>query len=201
MANNLIASTFQGYSTPIADPKTGLVSWTWLKKFQQWDQQLTNGLNQIGQLQGEILASTVITGRSEGIGTTVGKINSTGVVTPPGMVPATDSDQGAVILPAGASSNILGSAALASTTDFDPTGAAATAQSNAETYADGVAATAQSNAEAFASDASNIATGTLATARLGGITGTVTLAMLTTGGTNGSLTFTHGLITGAVDPT
>lgn len=34
-----------------------------------------------------------------------------------------------------------------------------------------------------------------------GITGTVTLAKLTGGGANGSLTFTKGLITAKVDPT
>lgn len=35
----------------------------------------------------------------------------------------------------------------------------------------------------------------------GGITGTVTLAKLTGGGANGSLTFVNGILTSKVDPT
>lgn len=59
-------------------------------------------------------------------------------------------------VPAGGTSAVwvdgvpLGSAAFADTGDFDAAGAAATAESNAESYADGVAATAQSNAESYA---------------------------------------------------
>lgn len=52
----------------------GTVSYEWLKVFQQWATQLQNGLNQIG----EILASTRIQGRTEGIGTTASQLNSSG---------------------------------------------------------------------------------------------------------------------------
>lgn len=47
---------------------------------------------------------------------------------------ATTSTQGAVILPTGASSNTLGTAAMSATSDFDASGAASTALSTAETY-------------------------------------------------------------------
>jgi hypothetical protein len=55
---------------------------------------------------------------------------------------------------------------------YDASGAAATAQSNAEAASDpaGSASTAQSNAESYASNASNLASGTVAAARLPGAT-------------------------------
>jgi hypothetical protein len=84
-------------------------------------------------------------------------------------------------------------------------GAAALAQANAQAFATGAANTAQSNAQtytnAFASNASNLTSGTLATSLLAGLSATVALAKLTVGGTNGSITFTNGLLTSKVDPT
>ena len=43
--------------------------------------------------------------------------------------------------------------------------------------------------------------GTAANKIAGGISATVTLAKITVGGTNGSLTFSNGLLTAKVDPT
>ncbi len=175
-------------------------SWEFVKILQNWSTQIANSLNQLGQLIGTISANAVISGRSEGIGTTVQNIDSHGVVQPAGVTPATDVAQGAVVLPTGAPSNLLGSAALKAVSWFDPAGAAAAAQSNAETFATNAANTAQSNAEAFSSNASNLTSGTVPNARLAGISGSVTLAKLTVSGTNGSLTFTNGLITAVVAP-
>jgi hypothetical protein len=187
--------------SPMVDKNTGMATRAFLNLFLTMYTSLSNSINSLGELIGDISAEAVITGRTEGIGTTVGNINAGGVITPPGLIPATDAAQGAVVLPSGASSNTLGSAALASATAFDPAGAAAAAQANAEAHANTVAATAQSNAQTFASNASNLSSGTVAFGRLPGITGTVTLAALTVGGTNGSLTFSNGVITAKVDPT
>jgi hypothetical protein len=60
---------------------------------------------------------------------------SSGTISATLLPAATTSAQGAVVLPAGASGNTLGSAAIAAASAFDAAGAAATAQSNAQTYA------------------------------------------------------------------
>lgn len=199
MASNSNPSSFT-FTVAIVD-KNGIPTFQFTKALQDWNTRITKSLNQLGELIGAISANSVITGRTEGIGTTVGNINSTGVITPPGLIPATDSEQGAVILPSGATSNVLGTASQSNTTDFDPAGAASTAQANAKTYTDSSSAATLSAAQSFASNASNITNGTLETARLAGITGSVTLAALTTLGTQGSITFQNGLITAVVAPT
>jgi hypothetical protein len=114
-----------------------------------------------------------------------------------------DTEQGAVILAAGSVGHTLGSAAMEAASAFDPHGAAAAAQTAAEAHADAVAATAQSNAEGFASNASNITSGNLALGRLPavGLTVTITTAALTPTGTQGSQTFTNGVLTAQVQAT
>lgn len=196
MATLKPASTFVASRAPIAD-KNGMPTWSFLKILQEWDTKLTNGLNQIGQLIGEINANTVITGRTEGIGTTVGNVTPTGVMSAPGLVAATDTEQGAVILPTGTVGNTLGTASTANVGDFDPTGAAASAQTAAEAHADAVAAAAQAAAEAFASNAGNISEGNLNIGQLPveGISAVIVTAALTVGGTQGSMTFTNGVLT------
>lgn len=188
-------STFIATRAPIAD-KTGMATWSFVKILQGWDTRLNNGLTTLGQLQGEISALTKISGRTEGIGTTVGNVDATGVMASPGMVAATAAAQGAVILPAGATGNTLGTAAMATAASFDPAGGAAAAQAAAQAHADSVAATAQANAQAFASNAANIAAGNLNIARmpLAGISVTITTAALTVGGTQGSMQFQGGIL-------
>jgi hypothetical protein len=189
-----------------------MATWSFMKILQGWDTKLTNGLNQIGQLVGEINAAVKIQGRTEGIGTTVGEINSEGVVTPPGMTAATVGSQGAVVMPLGATNNGLGTAALADADAFDPSGAADTAQANAESFATGAANNAESAAntytnsaaanalalaQSFSSNAANITSGNLALGRMpsAGLSATIVTAKLTVGGANGSMTFTNGLLT------
>jgi hypothetical protein len=198
------ASTFIPSRSPIAD-SNGMATWSFLKILQVWDTKLTNGLNSIGQLIGNIDSATRVLPRVEGLGTTLQHINASGVMLPAGLFPATTLVQGAVVLPAGATSNTLGTAAIQPATAFDSAGSAATAagaaQTNAEAHADTVAATAQSNAEAFAGNASNITSGTLNTSRLAGLSATIVTAKLTVGGTHGSMTFTNGLLTAQVQAT
>lgn len=203
------ASTFAASRSPIVE-KDGTATRFFIKLLQDWDTKLRNGLNSVGQLIGNIDPATRVMPRTEGLGTTLQHINSSGVILPDGLTPATTLVQGAVLMPSGATDNHLGTAAIQSATAFDASGsaataqanaesyaaaAAATAQSNAESHADTVANTAQSNAEAFAGNAANITSGTLNTARLGGLSVTITTAPLTVGGTTGSMTFTSGLLT------
>jgi lysophospholipase L1-like esterase len=82
-----------------------------------------------------------------------------GVATAAQLPAATTSAQGAVVLPAGAGSNTLGTAAAQPTTAFDAAGAATTAITTAETYS---------------SNAGNLTSGTVANSLLAG-TGIVTV--------------------------
>jgi hypothetical protein len=192
--------SFTALQVPVID-QHGRLSYTWLKQFQQWQLQLSSGFDVNGNLIGNINPTVKIVGRTGNIGSILQHISATGVIDGAGMAPATTLEQGAVVLPAGATSNTLGTAAIEPSTAFDPAGAAAAAQSNAQTFATGAANTAQSNAEAFASDASNLATGTVALARLPGINVTITTAALTVGGTQGSQTFVNGVLTAQVQAT
>ena len=76
------ATTFIPSRSPIVD-KDGMATFAFLKILQQWNTQLQNGLTLLGQLKGEIDAATIIQGRTEGIGTTVGHIDSTGAALAP----------------------------------------------------------------------------------------------------------------------
>lgn len=181
---------------PIVNPD-GTARWEFLKILQGWATQIANSLNSLGQFVGIIGTTATVAGRTGSLVAALQHINDIGVVQPAGISAATDLTQGGVVLPSGASANTLGSAALESASSFDPAGAAAAAQSNAETFATAAAATAQVSAEAFASDASNLTTGKLDPARLpaAGISAVITTAALTTGGTQGSMTFTNGILT------
>jgi hypothetical protein len=196
-------NSFPALRVPIIDLKTGMMDWTWIQWFVDAQNRLQNGLNQLGQLKGNIAASTQIIGRSEGIGTTVQHLSDTGVIDSSGMTSATPTAQGAVILPEGASGNTLGSAAMQDRNAFDAVGAAATAQANAEGYTDTSSAATLTSAENFAKNASNITEGNLPIAQLpaAGITVTITTAKLTTLGANGSMTFQNGLLVAQVAAT
>lgn len=179
----------------------GKVSWTWLKLLQTWQAQLSKGFDQNGNLISNLEPTISIVGRDGNIGSILANISADGVVSPVGMTSATSAAQGAVVLPAGAGSNVLGSAALEPSGAFDPAGSAAAAQGAAQGFATTAANTAQSNAEAFASNANNLATGTVARARLDGLSVTINTAKLTTLGTDGSMTFVNGLLDSQVQAT
>lgn len=197
MANN---SSFTALQTPFLDA-TGKVSWTWLKLLQQWQTQLGNGFDANGNLVSNIGSSVQVTGKNGTLGAILQNITSQGVFLAAGLPQATSTTQGAVILPAGAGSNQLGSAALAATTSFDPAGSAAQAQAAASDHADIASTAAQNNAETFASNASNLTSGTVDNARLAGFSGTIVTAKLTVAGANGSLTFSNGQLESEVAAT
>lgn len=180
------------------DIKTGYLTWGAQKLLQQWQQQLKGGFDSLGNLISNLSPAILINGRTGTIGAILSNISAVGVVQPVGMSSATPSQQGAVILPLGATSNMLGTASTQPAGAFDAIGAAATAQANAQTYAAAQATTAQSNAQAFASNASNLTSGTVPVARLSGLSVVITTAKLTSTGANGSMTYTNGLLTSQV---
>ena len=196
-------SSFPALRVPVIDPKTGQMTWTWTQWFIDAQNRLQNGLDQLGQLIGGILATAVISGRTEGIGTTVQHLSDTGVIDSSGMTAASPEAQGAVVLASGASGNKLGSAAMEDSNAFDLAGSATSAQANAEAYADEVGSTTLASAKSFSSDASNISSGNLALGRMPveGLSGVIVTAALTTLGTQGSMTFTNGVLTAHVDAT
>lgn len=189
--NSVVSVTLP--STPIVD-KDGRLTFPWIKWFQAVGQNINEGFDPQGNYQGPIGSHATIVGR-EFLATIVQHLSDAGIIDAAGLPAATPAAQGAVFMPAGATNNNLGSAAIRPATDFDPSGAAATAQANAQAFATTAANTAQSNAETFAANASNIGTGTLDTNRLGGLSAVIVTAKLTGGGTNGSMTFTNGLLT------
>ena len=179
---------------PIADPK-GNITPIWQQCFSDMLQRIQKGLNIIGQFTGEIANTATVQGKAGTLSgaianlTPTGQLNAvhlTGIVPAAQLPAAIPAAQGAVQLPAGAPSNVLGSAALQNSTAFDPAGAAATAQAAAEAASDpvGSAATDLTNAKAYAN-------GLFAA----GLSVTITTAQLTTLGTQGSMTFTNGLLT------
>src|SRR6185312_10371848 len=111
----------------------------------------------------------------------------TGVIASAQLPAADPLTQGAVIAPG----NVLGTAALQPDTAFDPAGAAATAQANAIAASDpaGSAATALTSSKAYTDG------------KFPGVTAhSITLVKLTTGGTNGSITWdANGVVIGFVD--
>jgi hypothetical protein len=176
-------------NTPLFDAQ-GNLTLAWRNWFRSVTAAVGEGFDPQGNYQGPIGTHATIAGR-ETLATIVQHLLDSGIIEPAGLPAATDAEQGAVILPAGATSNTLGSAATHAAGDFDPTGSAAAAQTAASAHADTVAATAQTNAESFA-------TTSIAAAFAPGITIVITTFGPTT---NGSQTFTNGLLTAQVQAT
>lgn len=154
---------------------------------------VNGALNILGQFNGTIGPDAVVAGHLGTLQDTVQHLSATGTLVATaltGIVAATQlpaaltTQQGAVQLPAGASSNVLGSAALSSTTDFDAAGSAATAQSNAETFATAGDVTTLASAKTYTDGKFT-----------SGLSVTIVTAQLTPTGAQGSMTFTNGLLT------
>jgi len=160
-------------------------------------QAVNAALNALGFFNGTIGVNAIVEGHPGTLATVIQHLTPTGTlaataltgVVQPAQLPAADPiTQGAVVLPAGAPSNTLDTAAFQPVSAFDPAGAAAAAQAASDPL--GSASTAETNAKAYTDSKFAF-----------GISGTVALAKITGLGTDGSLTFTNGLITGKVDPT
>lgn len=212
------ASTFVFSRTAIVD-KDGMPTFAFLKQLQIWSTQLQNGLNQIGQLIGEIDASAVITGRTEGIGTTVGHIDDTGAALAP-MVDfsrpylnkTTDHiDDGTGSPLAGgavahqalvASTPVTGQVLVFGGATWDPShptfaGVSGTIDPATQIPASGVAPGTYPLATVTV-DAQGLVTAATPGA---GINATIITAALTVGGTQGSMTFVNGTLTAQVQAT
>jgi hypothetical protein len=88
--------TFGQLRAPLTDDK-GNISREWTKLFQEWFKKVGTALDDQGNLISEILASTKIQGRSEGIGTTVSKLTNVGQLTNADQVAADGSTFGRVV--------------------------------------------------------------------------------------------------------
>lgn len=196
MANSTVVVSNTTPSGQLVD-SNGKATFALLKWMQNIGATINQGFDQQGNYQGPIGSRATIIGRKY-LATIVQHLSDLGIIDSAGLPAATDAAQGAVVLPAGATSNILGSAATKPTSAFDAAGSAAAAQVAAQGFATIAAATAQSNAEANAAIYTNTA---IATAFSPGISVVITTAKLTTGGTNGSMTFADGLLIGQVAAT
>lgn len=84
MPQSTVASAYGLIRAPIVDSK-GVPTVQWSKWFLDVSTRIENALTPSGTLAGTIAASAVIEGRTEGIGTTVENIDSTGVILPNGI--------------------------------------------------------------------------------------------------------------------
>lgn len=190
---------------PLVD-KDGNITLIWKQWWAAAIPRIQQALDKFDTFEGIIGLAAVVEGRPGTVADALTHVDPVGVVLSPGLVPATDVAAGAVQLPTGALSNTLGSAALQNATDFDPSGAAATAQSNAEAFAtasDGAVLT-SANAHSDAGDAATLTASKAYTdGKFPGVTAhTIPLAKITLAGADGSITVdANGVVTGYVDPT
>lgn len=192
---NLVASP-QTPTEAIIDTNTGRFNWAGIKWAQGITQAVNNALTLLGVFNGIIGNKAQIQGRVGTLANITQNLTATGQlqathltgVVQPAQLPAADPlTQGAVIAPG----NVLGTAALQPDTAFDPAGAANTAQTASFAHAD-------------AGDVTTLAAAkTYTDGKFPGVAAhTITLVKLTTGGTDGSITWdANGVVIGFVDPT
>jgi hypothetical protein len=195
---NLVVSPFTP-RTKFVD-ENGYATWEGLKFLQGLAQAVNGALDILGQFNGIIGPSATISGRPGTVAaitqhlTAAGQLAATqltGLIASTQLPAADPITQGAVVLPAGAPSNVLDSAAFQPATAFDTAGAAATAQTNAQTFASAGDVTTLAAAKSYTDG------------KFPGVAAhTITLLKLTGGGTDGSITWNaNGVVTGFVDPT
>lgn len=210
MADKPTAS-FTALRTPIVDPQTGQMSWEWTKWFQDAQLKLSSGLNQLGQLIGDISANTKISGRIGTIGDALkyvdpigqfSAIQLSGIVAPASLPSAGIGSHGAVqaINPTTHqwvnSIDTSGVPQLSQPAFSDLSGSASAGQVPALSALSGSVTAGQ--VPALSGLSGRITTGQLPSS---GLSVTITTAKLTTGGTTGSMTFTDGILTAHVDAT
>jgi hypothetical protein len=194
---NLVSSP-QTPTEAVVDLKTGRFNWSGMKWAQGITQAVNNALTILGLFNGKIGIGATVEGHGGTLATAVQHLTPTGQliasqltgIIASAQLPAADpAAQGAVVLPTGAPSNVLDTAAFQPITAFDPAGAAAAAQAASDPL--GSAAAAQTASEAYTDSKFP-----------GVVAHTIPLAKITTGGTDGSITVNaNGVVTGYVDPT
>ena len=216
-------------NTPLIDPLTGQMSWAWLKWFQNITQAVNSGLTLLGQFIGELSQSTQISGRAGTVGSITQNIDAAGVIEGPGVDFArpyvnknTDNIADGIGNPlqggktafqalitsgpsAGKALIFNGVAWVPAQVTYGDIGGTPTLPANEPAVSNqwinsydastGLFTRAQ---PAFSNISSQLSTGQLPPS---GFSGTVPLAKITVGGTDGSLTATNGLITAVVNPT
>lgn len=197
---------------PLVSKEDGTPTYIALKLFQDWDTRLTNGLNKIGQLTGDITPSVKIAGRAGSVSAALQHIDSGGVL-------AASAISGVVSpgsLPVAALGTIGGVQANNPVphqwvNSIDTAGMPVTSQPG---YGD-IAGTPILPADAPATahnwlNSYSAASGVFTEARPDysdltgtptGASGSITLAALTGLGTQGSITVVNGIITAFVNPT
>lgn len=202
MANQLKpASTFVAARVPIVD-ENRMATWNFLKILQDWDTKLANGLNSIGQITQDIPAATKIVGRVA-IGTILQFLDDGGQVLAGGIDFARayinkDTDH----IADGIGSPLAGGRAAEVALVTSPP------VPEASKWVRGLAGGVFIKSQPAFADISGAATaaqvpalsalnGQITDAQLppDGITVTVVTAKLNVAGTNGSMTYTNGILT------
>jgi hypothetical protein len=185
-------------TTPIVQGQS--LPYEWLKFFQNTAQAINNALTLLGEFNGTIGPKAHVVGHVGTLQDNIQNLTATGQLAATALtgivasaqLPAADPiTQGAVVLPAGAPSNVLDSAAFQPSSAFDPSGASAAALASAETFATSGDVTTLASAKSYTDG------------KFPGVAAhTITLLKLTGGGSDGSITWNaDGVVTGFVDPT
>ncbi len=82
---NKPATTFVLAQAPIVDKNTGVLTWAGVKQLQTWDTQLNQGLALDGSLIGNLAAQVQIIGKPGTIGTITSNLDASGQVTADGI--------------------------------------------------------------------------------------------------------------------
>lgn len=210
MADNLKPSPAFVFSrNPIVDPKNGMPTYPFLKQLTIWATQLTNGLSQIGQITQPIPDTTPVGARTEGIGVTLQNIDDAGVVTAGGidfdrayLNKDTDhiADGTGSPLAGGKAAEIalVTSAPVPTPKKFLKGMLAGVFTEEQPDFSD-----LSGNATAAQVPALSALNGQIDISQLpsAGISVTITTAKLTVGGTDGSMSFSNGLLVGQVAAT
>lgn len=192
--------------------KQGIPTPLFQKFLNDLQTRVGTALGELGVLIGSIAATATVQGRAGTIAAALSNITAAGLIRAPsltGVVPAVNlpaaipTAQGAVQLPPGAGTNVLGTAALQNVGAFDAAGAAAAAQAAAEAFSANGSNISSGTVPAANLPAISTLSGRIATGQLpaSGLSVTITTAKLTTGGTQGSMTFTNGILTAQTQAT
>lgn len=209
----------------IANPD-GTASWEFIKILQTWANQINTSLNQIGQFIGTLSQSTQVAGRTT-LGNLFQNVDNSGVVTANGVDFArpylnkdTDhiNDGSGSPLAGGksafnalvASGPVANRALIFNGTAWVPSQVQYNQVSGTPVIPNNTPAAGNRWLNSYNGATGNFTqtqpaftdiSGTVATAQLPGVSGTISLAKLTTGGANGSIIVVNGLITSFVNPT